>query len=118
MPKKIRGKGIRPGDKVILFQPTRTPCIAWVCAETFGPSIYKSGKNSYMVKVTRYEEEATAGKGLHMSSSHIQPYSDKLWEACNKWLSRISAVDGELAMLKRGKIPIDYEKERVGQAEG
>lgn len=100
----------KPGDKIILFLPSKEPCIAWVCSEKLGGVIYRAESNQkqFIVKVSKHEDEAQSGKGQHISSSHMQPYGDVLWAACETWLHRGERHQDELGVLKKGTIPENY----------
>ena len=94
----------RPGDKIILFQPRKEPCVAWICTETIGKSIF-SNEGKPICKVTRHKKERDEGKGSFMSATHMQPYSDELWEGCERLKATMESLQGEMKLLKRGKIP-------------
>jgi len=100
---------LKPGDKVILFRPSHEPCVAWICKEVFTKSIFYDAKNP-MVKVTAHEKEMEQGKGIFISSIHIQSYTDDLWYACEEWMARLRNQDKDLKKLKKGKIPDGYKK--------
>lgn len=99
---------IKPGDKVIMFLPSRDPCIGWICSDHLGRSIFPDAR---IAKTTCYHDEALEGKGRFVSVKHLQPYDDYLWAACEEWKCRRSDNDEELNRLKKGKIPKNYNVE-------
>ena len=94
-------------QKVIRFDRGE-PEIAYTIAHVFyGHLIWC--ETHWRIRITCYEKEAKEGKGIDIRIDKVQPYSDALWSACERWLEDRSKLDVTLDSLRKGKVAFAYQ---------
>lgn len=98
-----------PLDKVILFNGD-APRIGYVCNKRV-VELQTDGID--YVFVTMHIDDAKEGKGGLIRKNKIAPYTDVLWRACERWMTRVKDTRKMFDALSDGTIPkelADYEQ--------
>ena len=95
---------MKPGDKVIYFQPKgfdtpkhRTATITNLTESQI------DGKRAFILIDPTDPDESPGRDWVRQSS--LQPYSDALWSALERWVEQQKALEEAHLQLRRGKIP-------------
>ena len=95
---------MKPGDKVIYFQPKgfdtpkhRTATITNLTESQI------DGKRAFIL-IDPTDPDESPGRDCVRQSS-LQPYSDALWSALERWVEQQKALEEAHLQLRRGKIP-------------
>ena len=95
---------MKPGDKVIYFQPKgfdtprhRTATITGLTESQI------DGKRAFILIDSLDPDEPPFRDWVRQSS--LQPYSDALWSALERWVEQQKALEETHLQLRKGKIP-------------
>ena len=95
---------MKPGDKVIYFQPKgfdtpvhRTATITGLTESQI------DGKRAFTLIDPTDPEDLPFRDWVRQSS--LQPYSDALWSALERWVEQQKALEETHLQLRKGKIP-------------
>lgn len=95
---------MKAGDRVIFFKPSGfdTPKhrLATVQNLTSSPI---DGERAFILVDSIDPDESPSWDWVRRSS--LQPYSQALWDACERWLEQQKAHEEAHAQLRKGKIP-------------
>lgn len=87
--------------------------VAWICAGKRMPPIVQYDKR-VRVKVTRYEKEAIADKGVFANSRDVQPYNGDTWAAIERLVEQEEGIDQARKQLRKGKLPVEQVQIGMG----
>lgn len=99
-------KDFSPLQQVIPFDKEE-PAIGWVSSTRIHPGVVLCDTQGQpvMVWVAHHEQDAQEGRGRWLPVRQVQPYTDDLWAACERWIAQRRQHRQDFEMLRKGKIP-------------
>lgn len=95
---------IKAGDKIIIFYSFDDIRVRVAYNGTMG--VVHSLDNRQYIYYAEDEEQAANHRYTAISMTRVQPYSEKLWRACQTWLEDRKILHARYEKLRKGILPL------------
>lgn len=94
---------VKPLDRLIDFSGD-VPRLCWVSSTNLIRHYAVCIDDKWYINVAHNFDDADEGRGTHIDAKKVQPYSDRLWAACQRWQARATELQQDFLSLSKGKI--------------